>query len=179
MYFKLKKEVLITTFFLFLNVILTSPTSSSQNLNMAINAINEISIIGGNITLTINSAPPGEEPDSAIDNTSCNLIWRVNKDNKKITVKADISSTYTLKVEAQDLNYGGTSEGIITLTTQEQDFITSISKTTGTFHPGHPQEQDFRTSKTTGTCQLEYTLEILTSDEVGLDSHVITYTITS
>jgi len=134
-------------------------SSGNHSVTVQVNAINEIGISGGNITLTVNSATAGSDPDAEVDNTTCDLQWTSNESSKKITVVTDnASQSFTLKVVAQSVS-GGTAASEVTLCTTTTDFITTIYKTTG-------------------TCNLKYTAEGRTSQRVGIDVHTVIYTIT-
>ncbi|MBD3336070.1 MAG: hypothetical protein GF355_11200 [Candidatus Eisenbacteria bacterium] len=135
-------------------------TTDSHTVTVNVSAINEVGITGGNITLTIDSATPGSEPNDASDATTCDLDWTTNEASKKITVATDLASpNFTLKVEAANVT-GGTSAGQVTLSTTAQDFVTGISTTTG-------------------TCDLSYTASATAADGTGSDTHTVTYTITA
>jgi len=124
-------------------------------------AINEAAITGGDLTLTINTATAGQEPDDAVDNTTCDLAWTTNEATKKITVETNLAApTFTLKVVAQNVT-GGTAETEVTLsTTGANDFVTAISETTG-------------------GCDLQYTASATAAQGIGSDVHTVTYTLTA
>ncbi|MBD3334864.1 MAG: hypothetical protein GF355_05060 [Candidatus Eisenbacteria bacterium] len=140
-------------------VVLAGPTDS-HTVTVTVTAISEVGITGGNITLTIDSATPGSDPDDATDATTCDLDWTTNESSQKITVATDLASpNFTLSVEAINVT-GGTSAGAVTLSTTAQDFVTGISTTTG-------------------SCDLSYTASANASDGTGTDVHTVTYTITA
>jgi len=134
---------------------------ASHQVTVQVNAINEIAIVGANITLTINSATAGQEPNDAGNDYTCDLLWTTNESSKKITVETDLGSpTYTLKVVAQNVT-GGTAAAEVTLsTTGTNDFISGISQTIG-------------------SCDLKYTASATASQETGSETHTITYTLTA
>jgi hypothetical protein len=133
--------------------------TDSHTVTVTVSAINEVGITGGNITLTINTATPGQDPDDATDNTTCDLSWTTNESTKKITVETDLASPkFELKVVAQNVT-GGTAASEVTLSTTAADFVTGISTTTG-------------------TCDLAYTASADASDGTGSDVHTVTYTLT-
>ena len=135
--------------------------TADHTVTVTVEAINEAAITGGDLTLTINSATAGDEPDDAVDNTSCDLDWTTNEDTKKITVETDQAApTFTLKVVAQTVT-GGTAAAEVTLsTTGANDFVTAISKTTG-------------------GCDLQYTASATAAQGTGSDVHTVTYTLTA
>lgn len=130
---------------------------NSHTVIVEVLAINELAINSGDITLTIESAAAGKEPDEVTDNT-CKLKWTTNTTGKKITVKTDLASpTFTLKVEAKNVK-GGTAASEVTLSTTGQLFVTGIEKTTG-------------------SCKLKYTASATAAQGTGTDKHIITYTL--
>ncbi len=139
--------------------IAAADNEDSHNVTVNVEAINELAISGGNITLTINSANAGSQPIDATDNTMCDLKWTTNQTSKKITVATDNDSqNFTLKVAAQGVN-GGTAASEVILDTSAQNFVTGISETLG-------------------ICDLSYTASATASQGTGSDEHEVTYTLT-
>lgn len=134
--------------------------NDNHQVTVTVTAINELSLTGGNITLTINSATAGSDPDDATDAT-CTLAWTTNEASKKVTVVSSLASpTYTLKVEATGVS-GGTSGGQLTVTNSAQDFVTGVATTTG-------------------GCTLSYTAQATAALGTGSDVHTtVTYTVTA
>ncbi len=134
--------------------------SDNHQVTVTVTAINEVVISGGNVTLTINSATSGSDPDDAVDNTTCDLEWTTNETSKKITVATSLASqNFTLKVVAQNVT-GGTAATEATLTTTAADFVTGIATTTG-------------------SCDLQYTASATAAQGTGSDTHTtVTYTLT-
>lgn len=133
--------------------------TDKHQVTVQVNAINEVAVEGGDITLVINSATAGQDPDQTVDNTSCDLKWTTNEASKKITVQSSLGSpTFTLKVVAQNVA-GGMAAAEVTLGTTASDFVTSVSTTTG-------------------SCDLQYTASATASAGTGSDVHTVTYTIT-
>lgn len=134
-------------------------STDSHTVTVTVTAINEVSITGGNLTLTINSINPDGTLADATDATA-SLAWTTNEATKKITVATDVAAgAYTLAVEATGVT-GGTSAGAVTLSTVATDFVTGISNTSGG-----------------GT--LSYTASATAAAATGSDVHTVTYTITS
>jgi hypothetical protein len=133
--------------------------TDNHDVTVQVQAINEVAVSGGNITLTINSATAGQEPDDAVDNTTCDLAWTTNENSKKITVATNQGSpTYTLKVVAQNVS-GGTAAPEVTLSTTAEDFVTGVATTIG-------------------NCDLQYTASATAAQGTGSDAHQVTYTLT-
>jgi hypothetical protein len=137
---------------------MAGPTAS-HTVTVQVNAINELGLTGGNITLTISTATAGQEPDPAT-NTACTLAWTTNQANRKITVATNLASpTFTLKVLAQSVT-GGSAAPEVTLTNTATDFVTGVAKTIG-------------------GCTLGYTASATAAQGTGSDVHTVTYTLTN
>jgi len=125
---------------------------------VTVNTINELSIVGGNITLTVATATAGSEPDADTDATT-GLLWTSNVSAKKITIQTDLSSpTFTLNAVALGAS-GGTAASQVTVSTSAQDFITDVATTTG-------------------ACTNQYTGSATAAEGTGSDIHSVTFTIT-
>ena len=134
--------------------------SANHTVTVQVAAINEIAITGGNITLTINTATAGSEPDEVTDNSSCDLLWTTTEASKKITVATDQASpTFELRVKPKFVTGGTGVSGEVTLTTSAQDFVTDVATTTG-------------------NCDLQYKAIATANDGTGSELHTVTYTLT-
>lgn len=133
--------------------------SDNHSVTVTLSAINTIDV-DNDVTLTINSATPGQDPDPVVDNATAELAWTTNASSKKITVETDLAApNYTLEVEAINQT-AGTPAGKATLSTTAADFLTGVGKTAG-------------------TCDLEYTASATVSDDPGTEVHTVTYTMTN
>ncbi len=132
-------------------------TSDNHTVTVTVNAINEIAITGGSVTLTINSATAGVDPNNDVDATT-GLLWTSNQIGKKATIQSDLAGpNFALKAVATGVT-GGTAASEVTVSTTAQDFITGIATTTGS-----------------GTIQ--YTGVATSAEGTGSDIHTITITI--
>ena len=128
------------------------------NVEMEIITINEFDLVGGNVTLIVDSAVPGSDPE-ATDNTTADLKWTTNVSGKKITVQTGLGSPqFTIKVVAQNIT-SGTAAPEITLSTTAADFVTGIANAAG-------------------SCDLCYTAIAPVTAGTGTDVHQVTYTYT-
>ena len=133
--------------------------SASHTVTVQVNAINELALTGGNITLTISTATAGQQPDPAT-NSTCTLAWTANQANRKITVATSLlTQNFTLKALAQSVT-GGTAAPEVTLSNTAADFVTGVSRTTG-------------------GCTLRYTASATAAQGTGSDVHTVTYTLTA
>ena len=134
-------------------------SSDNHSVTVQVLAINEVAISGGNITLTINSATAGSNPDDVVDNSTCDLAWTTNQLSKKVTVATSNGApNFTLKVVAQNV-VGGVAAAEVTLSTIAADFVTGVAMTVG-------------------NCDLQYTASATAAQGPGSDMHTVTYTIT-
>jgi len=135
----------------------SAATTDNHTVTVTVNAINEIAIVGGNISMTINTATAGDDPNNDVDATT-GLLWTSNETGKKATIQTDLAApSFTLKAVATGVS-GGSAASEVTLTTTAQDFITGIATTTGS-----------------GTIQ--YTSVATSAQGTGSDIHTITITI--
>lgn len=102
--------------------------SDTQVVTIVVADINEIAVSSGTLSLTINSATAGSNPDGDTDATTTYDIT-TNGSSKKIT--ASLGSAYATGISlALTLGApsGATSAGAKTLTTSAQDMVTGITK---------------------------------------------------
>jgi hypothetical protein len=105
----------------------SSAQTANQTVTIVVADINMISVSSGSITMTINSATAGSNPDDATD-TATTYAITTNGSAKKITAAlgtayaSGISLALTLTAPT-----GGTSAGAITLTTSAQNLVTGIA----------------------------------------------------
>jgi hypothetical protein len=126
-----------------LKLIVSRPAYSQPSVN-----------VSGNVSVTLNTATAGENPDPVTDSSSM-LSW--DKDTAtEITVMTDLTSPkFTLKVEGVSVS-GGSSAGEVTISTTAQKLIDVTDN---------------------GSCTLKYTGSTQASAGTGTDIHTITYTI--
>ncbi|MGV8118138.1 MAG: hypothetical protein AB2L14_00090 [Candidatus Xenobiia bacterium LiM19] len=124
------KTIVITLFFTIqvgiFSMASAATGTASCTFSLAISAINELSISGSTITLTI--VDPGTPTDpAAASDSSTKFNITTNSVNTKIKAKLDTASptgtTLTLSLQAPGTS---TSNGDIDLTTTDQDVVTGI-----------------------------------------------------
>ena len=160
----LKASLCVTVLLLLLITANTIWAAATDNhtVTVTVSAINELAIVGGNVTLTINTATAGSNPDNQTDATTSDLLWTTNEASKKITILSNIlaaSANFTLTAEATGIS-GGTATAAQTPTTTAADFITGVATTIG-------------------TCDLSYVGSATAAEGTGSDAHTITYTLTA
>jgi hypothetical protein len=122
----------------------------------------DITLTGGNVTLTISTATAGLNPDQATDNT-CTLTWTTLAGDpvQKITIESDLlTPRFTLRAQALGVT-SGTSMGLVPVSTST-DFITNIPANTSD-----------------GQATLGYQAGATAAQGTGSDVHTIKYTITA
>jgi hypothetical protein len=156
-----KYLLLIVLLVLFITGYTHAADNDSHTVTVTVSAINELAITGGNVTLTINSATAGSQPDDAVDNTTADLDWTTNESSKKITIVSDLSAAaqnFTLLAVAQNVT-GGTAASQVTVDNSADDFVTGVATTVG-------------------GCDIQYTGQATVSQGTGSDVHTITFTLT-
>ncbi len=105
-------------------------SSTTTTANYEVEAINEISLSSTSISLTVNAATAGSEPDQATDETSTYSITTNcgSTNTKKITaaINTAMPTGNTLKINMTAPSTG-TSAGAVTLTASAVDAVTAIS----------------------------------------------------
>jgi hypothetical protein len=126
----------------------------------------DVSVLNGDVELTISSATAGQEPDPVTDQV-CQLQWStlVSDPTQKITVRTNLASPgFGLVVRAVNVSAGdGTAAGDVSLSTTATDFIVDIPSGVPAGDPG--------------TCTVRYTASSAAADGTGSDIHTITFTI--
>lgn len=141
---------------IFAMALLSSPAFAGDTANhtvtVTVAAVNEVAIVGGNVSLNIGSSY------AASDATTADLTWSTNESGKKITVVTDLTTIdYPLVVTATSVT-GGTAAGAVTVSDTAQDLVTGISLTDG-------------------TADLSYSASATAGDGTGVEAHTVTYTI--
>jgi len=101
--------------------------SDTITVNYAVSAINELNIDGASVTLTVNSATAGSNPDQASDSTTYDITTNAGADAKKITgaIDTDMGSGLTLKAN-MTAPTGASSAGATTLSSVAANLVTLI-----------------------------------------------------
>lgn len=151
--------------------------SGSHEVTVEVESINEITITGGNIPLTIDFAAAGQSPEP--DTGTCLLEWTTNEDDRDITVGIKSSlptNEFTLTVEAIGITGSGNSIGSANY--PENGMLTLIENGVIQYSTILPWSLIIGISKACGSCSLEYTLSVLVTQEPMQEDIEVTYTIT-
>lgn len=139
-------------------------TSDSHNVTVQCIQIDVIAHSGGDITLSIDTATAGSQPDVDTDAT-CSLSWTTNAplaSARKITaaLATDYSAGITLKVTAASSGGNSSSAGQQTLSAVAVDVVTGVY-------------QEYLSTQT-----LTYEASATVAAPLGSETKLVTYTLT-
>jgi len=136
--------------------------SSTQVVTLRVMELNTIDLIGGPLTLQINSVNDNAgQPNPAID-ASTKLLWTSNGDARKIAVGSDLASPrFILKIAAEKSGSG-----------------TGIAQPEVTLSDNSPHDLILGVQRSAGSCSLRFTALATSEEGTGSESRLITYTIT-
>jgi hypothetical protein len=146
----------------FTQQVYSQQATSTQVVMLRVLELNKIDLVGGPLTLQVNSIDDNAaQPNSAID-ASTKLLWTSNGDAQKIAVGSNVASPrFILKIEAQKSGSGsGTAEPEVTLSDNS------------------PHNLILGVQRSAGSCELKFTAIADVERGIGSESHLITYTIT-
>jgi hypothetical protein len=101
--------------------------SAVQSFNVAVSAINELSVSGNPGTLTVNSATAGSAPNGVTDASTTYAITS-NETNKKITAQLDVDMPAGITLGVLLTAPTGATAASQSLSTVAADVVTGISK---------------------------------------------------
>ncbi len=140
--------------------------NDNHSVTVAVATINEIRV-DNDVTLNIETATAGSNPDAVFDEATANLYWSTNAkgNTKKITVKTSQPNfLHTLTIEALNINgtgsTAGTAASTVTISNTDQDLITGIKQTAA-------------------HCDLKYSASTTAVNGDDDEVHTITFTITN
>jgi hypothetical protein len=136
--------------------------TSTQVVTLRVMELNKIDLVGGPLTLQINSINDNAgEPNPAVD-ASTKLLWTSNGDARKIAVGSDIASPrFILKIEAEKSGSGA-----------------GIAQPEVTLSDNSPHDLILGVQRSAGSCSLRFKALASAEEGTGSESHLITYTIT-
>lgn len=121
------KLIVVVVFVSILSCPLWAANSDSHDVTVTISAINEVNVSGA-ITMTINSATAGQQPDPVQDATSTLDYTTNSASNKKITAAYTVADATGITLETTVTSTSGNSAGQQTLGTVAVDVITFLSQ---------------------------------------------------
>lgn len=122
----------LTVFLFTLLFIITVPLfvnagdTATQNLNLIVEAINEISLSQSSVDLLVTASEAGLMPDRVIDSTTT-MAYSTNETNRKITAQLDKALPNGIYMLLEVTTNDATSAGEVSLTSDPVDIITGIS----------------------------------------------------
>ncbi|MDQ7826688.1 MAG: hypothetical protein RDV48_28050 [Candidatus Eremiobacteraeota bacterium] len=106
-----------------------SANSINQTLNITVASITEMSLTGSPVSLTVQTAAAGDEPDSSEQSMTYNISS--NRANFKLTAAlnsaAPADTTVEMQAAAPGGTLGGTSAGFVPLSTTAQNVVSSLN----------------------------------------------------
>jgi hypothetical protein len=126
----------------------------------------DVALVGGNVTLTIQTAIAGQQPAPA-ENEACALSWTTlpTDPTTKITIWTSLAAAhFVLRAQPNDVVHGMDADEV-TLSTTPHDFVTDIPPDVNSASPGQ--------------CTISYTASATAAEGSGTDNHNITFTITA
>lgn len=107
---------------------------ATQDVTIDVQAINVLAVSSGTVSLTINSATAGSQPDSDTDNSTSYDVT-TNEAARKIVGSLDLAYTGSVSLAVSlAAPTGGTSAGSVTLTTTNQDLVSGFGNLAETGH---------------------------------------------
>lgn len=138
-------------------------SSAQQSLILRVMELNKLDLIGGSLKLTIDKIHADQFAPTPAVNANTTLVWTSNGENKKITVaSSNTNPRYALRAAPQEMSPGaGKATPVVSfLDNKNHDFIVGVNRSAG-------------------KCVIQFTAAADVKQGIGIDTHVITFTITS
>lgn len=121
------KKLLFVSFALLICSFAFADNTDVITINYEVTAINELEITDASVSLTVNSATAGQQPDQATDATTYDITTNAATNSKKITgiLSAAMPAGLTLQADVTAPT-GGASAGATTLTDSAVDLVNTI-----------------------------------------------------
>jgi len=100
--------------------------TATQNINITVSTINEISLSTNDVNLIVNAPSGGSSLDKVSDSTTT-LSYSTNETNQKITATLNKSLPIGLTLLVEATSTSGNSEGQVMLEDRAVDVITGLS----------------------------------------------------
>jgi hypothetical protein len=121
------KKLLFVSFALLIGTITYANNADVITINYEVTAINELEITDASVTLTVDAATAGQEPDQATDATTYDITTNAALNSKKITGILSTAMPAGLTLQADvTAPTGGASAGFTTLTDSAVDLVNTI-----------------------------------------------------
>ncbi len=133
--------------------------TSSHTVTVVVSTITLVQVSSGAVNLTVSgaNAVAGQDLMTA-SNQATNLLWGINSGLKKVVVNTSVAAPlFTLKVAAVNPSQGIAAPQV-TLSAIPTDLLLNVGRSSG-------------------SCILQYTAEVLASQGTGAEAHMITFTV--
>jgi hypothetical protein len=119
--------LLVVTMLALLPAAVFAASNDTVTVNYEVTAINELNIDDASVTLTVNSATAGLDPNQASDGATYDITTNCAANAKKITaaINTDMGSGLTLQIN-MTAPTGGSSAGAVTLSSTAVSAVTAI-----------------------------------------------------
>ncbi len=138
-------------------------SSSQHSLILRVMELNKIGLIGGSLKLTIDKIHADQFAPTPAVNANTTLVWTSNGENKKITVaSSNTHPKYALRAAPREMSPGaGKAASVVSFSdNKNHDFIVGVNRSAG-------------------KCVIQFTAAADVKQGIGIDTHLITFTITS
>ena len=131
--FKKRKIYLLVFLVLFLPLIFINvkANSASQDVIIAVNALNEITLSKSEVNLSVTS-PTEDGVTEEVSDSTTTMSYSTNESNQKITAQLDRGLPLGITLMVEVASTSGTSKGQVVLEEFPQDIITGLSNTSET-----------------------------------------------
>lgn len=123
---KLTVLLLTVLFIITVPLVINAGDTATQNLNLTVQAINEISLSQPSVDLIVTASEAGLLPEKVVDATTT-MAYSTNETNRKITAQLDKALPDGIFMLLEVTSTSGTSAGEVPLTINPVDIITGIS----------------------------------------------------
>jgi hypothetical protein len=113
--------------FLFFVGLASAADNDTITVNYEVQAINELNIDGASVTLTVNAATAGAQPNQVTTSSTYDITTNCAADAKKLTaaINSDMPANVTLTLNLTAPT-NGTSQGDVTISSTPADVVTAI-----------------------------------------------------
>ncbi|SRR6056297_2565425 len=123
---KLLNILIITLLLVSFNQFVLAGNTATQNINITVSNINELSLSNNEVNLLVNAPSSGSSLDKVSDSTTT-ISYSTNETNQKITAKLDKAMADGLTLLVEVASTSGNSMGQVMLEDLAVDVVTGLS----------------------------------------------------
>jgi len=123
---KLLNILIITLLLVSFNQFVLAGNTATQNINITVSNINELSLSNNEVNLLVNAPSSGSSLDKVSDSTTT-ISYSTNETNQKITAKLDRAMADGLTLLVEVASTSGNSMGQVMLEDLAVDVVTGLS----------------------------------------------------